>query len=85
MDPRKSGQAGTSRRAGDYLSNLGCAALCAMTGPEWESAVRLFVIFPQLLKLCGAIHNGINIIIIINVIWIFVFLPAASPKVHSMK
>jgi hypothetical protein len=34
MDPRKSGQAGTSCRADDYLSNLDCAALRAMTEPE---------------------------------------------------
>ncbi|MEI6141026.1 MAG: hypothetical protein WCP85_17290, partial [Mariniphaga sp.] len=34
------------------------AALCAMTFPECESAVMLFVIFPQLLKRCGAIHNS---------------------------
>jgi hypothetical protein len=33
--------------AGDYLSNLNCAALRAMTGHEGESAVRLFVIFPN--------------------------------------
>ena len=32
-------------RAGDYLSNLDCAALRAMTGPEGESAVILFGIF----------------------------------------
>ena len=32
------------------------AALRAMTIPELESAVMLFVIFPQLLKLCGAIR-----------------------------
>ena len=28
-----------------------------MTIPELESAIMLFVIFPQLLKLCGAIRN----------------------------
>jgi len=28
-----------------------------MTGSEWEIAVKLIVIFIQLLKLCGAIHN----------------------------
>ena len=28
-----------------------------MTGPEGESAIMLFVVFLQLLKLCGAIHN----------------------------
>ena len=44
-------------RAGVYPSNLDCAALRAMTGTEGESAVRLFVIFPQLLKPCGAIRN----------------------------
>ena len=31
------------------------AALCALTGPEWERAVMLFGIFMQLLKLCGAL------------------------------
>ena len=41
MDPRKSGQAGTSCRADDYLSNLDCAALRAMKGPKWEGAVML--------------------------------------------
>ena len=34
-----------------YVANL------AMTGHEGESAVMLFVVFIQLLKLCGAIHN----------------------------
>ena len=53
MDPRKSGQAGTSSRADHYVSNLDCAALRAMTGREGESAVMLFVVFAQLLKLCG--------------------------------
>ena len=33
------------------------AALRAMTGPEEESAVMLFDIFIQLLKLCGAIRK----------------------------
>ncbi len=33
--------------ADDYASNLDCAALRAMTGPEWESAVMLFVVFPN--------------------------------------
>ncbi len=44
-------------RAGDYLSNLDCAALRAMTVHEGERAVMLFVVSPQLLKLCGAFHN----------------------------
>ena len=44
-------------RADNYLSNLDCAALRAMTGHEGESAVMLFVVFPKLLKLCGVIHN----------------------------
>ena len=44
-------------RAGDYLSNLDCAALRAMTGPKGESAVMLFGILMQLLELCGAIQN----------------------------
>ena len=43
--------------AGDYLSNLDCAALRAMTSLEGESAVIMFVIFMQLLKPCGAIRN----------------------------
>ena len=54
MDPRKSGQAGTSCRADDYLSNLDCAALRAMTGLKWEDAVMLFFVFMQLLERCGA-------------------------------
>ena len=32
-------------RAENHLSNLDCAILRAMTGPEWESAVILYVIF----------------------------------------
>ncbi|MEI6141167.1 MAG: hypothetical protein WCP85_18000 [Mariniphaga sp.] len=44
-------------RAGDHLSNSDCAALRAMTGPEGESAVMLFVVFLLLLKYCDAIHN----------------------------
>ena len=44
-------------RAGVYHSNLDCAALRTMTVPERESAVMLFVVFTQLLKLCGAIHH----------------------------
>jgi len=44
-------------RADDYPSNSDCAALRAMTGHEGESAVMLFVVFPQLLNHCGAIHN----------------------------
>ena len=47
-------------RAEDQVSNLYCAALRAMTGPECESAVMLFVIFTQLLKLCGVIQNFEN-------------------------
>ena len=43
--------------ADNHVSNLDCAALRAMTGPKCESAVKLFVIFLQLLKHCGAIHN----------------------------
>ena len=46
-------------RADDYVSNLDCAALRAMTGSEGESSVKLFGIFIQLLKLCGAILNFI--------------------------
>ncbi len=48
---------GTSRRAGVYLSNSDCAALRAMTDRKGESALMLFVIFIQLLILCGALHN----------------------------
>jgi hypothetical protein len=44
-------------RAGNHLSNSDCAALRAMTGSEGERAVRLFVTFGQLLKLCSAIQN----------------------------
>ena len=33
--------------AGNYLSNLDCAALRAMTDRDDESAVMLFVIFPN--------------------------------------
>ena len=32
----------------DYLSNLDCAALRAMTGPEGEGAVMLFATFGKL-------------------------------------
>ncbi len=39
------------------LQILFCSALRAMTGPEVESAVILFGIFIQPLKLCGALHN----------------------------
>ena len=42
---------------GDYLSNWVCAALRAMTDPKGESAVMLFMIFIQLLEVCGVIHN----------------------------
>jgi hypothetical protein len=41
----------------DYLSNIDSTALRAMTVSKGESAVMLFVIFPQLLKLCGALRN----------------------------
>ena len=44
-------------RADDYLSNLECPALRAMTGHEGESAVMLFVVFSHPLKPCGAIQN----------------------------
>jgi len=53
-------------RADDYLPNFNCAALRAMTGPERQSAIRLFVIIIHLLKLCGAIQN-------------FTFFPKALP------
>ena len=43
--------------AGDYLSNLDCAALRAMTGHEGESAGMLFVTFSPTLKLCGSLRN----------------------------
>ena len=39
------------------FQNLDCAALRAMTSLKCESAIMLFVVFLQLLKLCGAIHN----------------------------
>ena len=48
---------GTSRRAHNYLSNSDCATLRAMTDTEWEGAIMLFLLFIQLLKLCGAIQN----------------------------
>jgi hypothetical protein len=41
---------GTRVRADNHLSNLDCAALRAMTGPERESAVILFVVFPNFLN-----------------------------------
>jgi hypothetical protein len=44
-------------RADDSVSNLDCAALRAMTGLKGESAVMLFVVFTQLLKLCGVFRN----------------------------
>jgi len=44
-------------RAGDYVSKLVCSALRAMTGPKGKSAVMVFMVFIQLLKLCGAIHD----------------------------
>ena len=47
-------------RADNYPSNKDCAALRAMTGHKEESAVMLFVIFTQLLKLCGVIQNFEN-------------------------
>jgi hypothetical protein len=34
-------------RADNHLSNLECTALRAMTGTEDESAVMLFVVFPN--------------------------------------
>ena len=40
--------------ADNHLSNFFRAALRAMTGHEGESEVILFVIFPELLMLCGA-------------------------------
>ena len=43
-------------RADDWVSNLECAALRAMTGLEGESASILFGIFIQLFELCGAIQ-----------------------------
>jgi hypothetical protein len=46
--------------ADNFLSNLDCAALRAMTGLEGESAVTLFGLFMQFLVLCGAIHNQIR-------------------------
>ena len=48
---------GTGRRANDYVSNLDCAALRAMTGHEGESAGMLFVTFSPTLKLCGSLRN----------------------------
>jgi hypothetical protein len=44
-------------RAEDYLSNLSCAALRAMTDPVWVCADMLFMMFMQLMKVCGAIHD----------------------------
>ena len=43
--------------ADDCVSNIDCAALRALTGPEGESAVLLFVTFGKLLKRCGAIQK----------------------------
>ena len=40
--------------ADNHLSNFFRAALHAITGHEGESEVILFVIFPELLMLCGA-------------------------------
>ncbi|MEI6143855.1 MAG: hypothetical protein WCP85_31540 [Mariniphaga sp.] len=42
-------------RANDYVSKFDFAALRAMTDPEGESAIMLFVVFS---KLCGAFRNG---------------------------
>ena len=39
------------------FKKVSSAALRAMTVPEIEGAAMLFVIFLQLLKLCGAIHK----------------------------
>jgi hypothetical protein len=44
-------------RTDNYHSNSDCTALRTMTGLKGESAIMLFVVFLQLLKLCGAIHN----------------------------
>ena len=41
------------------LSNSVMFALHAMTVPEVEGAVMLFVVFMQLLEVCGAIQNFI--------------------------
>ena len=51
MDPRKSGQAGTSCCADNDLSNLNYSALRAMTVPERESAVMLSWIFLKLFEI----------------------------------
>ena len=40
--------------AGNQLSNLFRSAIRAMTGLELECDAILFVIFPELLMLCGA-------------------------------
>ena len=47
-------------RADTYHSNYVCAALRAMTGPEWKSAFILFGILQRLLKLCSVIQNFWN-------------------------
>jgi hypothetical protein len=46
--------------ADDFVSNLDCASLRAMTGSKDENAAMLFGIIMQLLKLCGAIHNFVH-------------------------
>ena len=43
--------------ADNHLSNSDSSTLRAMTSSDKESAVMVFVVFSQLLKLCGAIHN----------------------------
>jgi len=43
--------------AGDYHSNSDYATLLQKTGLKGESAIMLFMVFLQLLKLCGAIQN----------------------------
>jgi hypothetical protein len=44
-------------RTDNYHSNSDCAALRAMTNLKGDSAIMLFVVFLQLLKLRGAIRN----------------------------
>ena len=51
---------GTGRHADDYVSNLDCAALRAMTGYVGERADMLLGIVIQLFKLCGAIPNFVH-------------------------
>ena len=76
---------GTSRRADNYLSNLDCEALRAMTGSEGESAVMLFGIFMQILKFCGAliVHSPNNFLIAPLVVWvIYLFYNTITPTVY---